>query len=38
MSRQISTGLDAAGIGVASSTCDIVGFPGAELRSVKAGA
>ena len=38
MSRQIITGLDAAGIGVASSTYDIVGFPGAELRSVKAGA
>ena len=35
MSRQIIEGLDAAGIGIASSTYDIVGFPAVELKSAK---
>ncbi len=32
MSRQVITGLDEAGIGIASATYDIVGFPAIELR------
>ena len=32
MSRQILRGLDAAGIGIASATYDIVGFPALELK------
>ena len=32
MSRQILVGLDAAGIGVASATYDIVGFPALEIK------
>ncbi len=35
MSRQIITALDDAGIGVASATYDIVGFPAIELRRPK---
>ena len=35
MSRQIITDLDAAGIGIASATYDIVGFPTIELRQGK---
>ena len=35
MSRQIITGLDEAGIGIASATYDIVGFPAIELRRPK---
>ncbi len=35
MSRQIITELDAAGIGIASATYDIVGFPAIELRQPK---
>ena len=33
MSRQILTGLDAAGIGIASATYDIVSFPPVELKT-----
>lgn len=34
MSRQILAGLDAAGIGIASSTYDVVGFPPIEIRNL----
>ena len=33
MSRQIITELDKAGIGIASATYDIVGFPPIDMRS-----
>ncbi len=36
MSRQIMTALDAAGIGIASATYDIVGFPPIEIRHDRA--
>jgi small-conductance mechanosensitive channel len=35
MSRQVIAGLDAAGIGIASATYDIVGFPSLDLRRVR---
>ncbi len=35
MSRQIIAGLDAAGIGIASATYDIVGFPALELHPAR---